>query len=192
MACLGDNGDSSIEAHARLALDVVAVGKAGVESAVWDDHAFCGEGVAIVFGCRVCRGEDVVADGVVFVKDCMAEPDLVAGPLGLGREEGDGPGGFGQDVLATRVDEGYHGTADIEAERGQLGKSRQAAVLGALGAEAGVGEALCTRAIGGIDEVLGIEPGTVVSEADRVSRDSRVGVGRVAARGWQNARESGR
>jgi hypothetical protein len=87
VACLGDNGDSSIEAHARLALDVVAVGKAGVESAVWDDHAFCGESVAIVFGCRVCRGEDVVADGIVFVKDCMAEPDLVAGPLGLGREE---------------------------------------------------------------------------------------------------------
>jgi hypothetical protein len=190
VACLGDNGDSSIEAHARLALDVVAVGKTGVESAVWDDHAFCGEGVAIVFGCRVCRGEDVVADGVVFVEDCMAKPDLVAGPLGLGRKEGDGPGGFGQDVLATRVDEGYHGTADIEAERGQLGKSRQAAVLGALGAEAGVGEALCARAIGGIDEVLGIEPGTVVSEADRVSRGSRVGVlGRVAARGWQNTRE---
>ena len=129
MACLCDDGDSSIEAHARLAFDVIAVGKAGVEPAVWDDHAFCGKGVAVVLGCRVRRGKDVGADGVVFVEDRVAEPDLVAGPLSLGGEEGDGPGGFCEDVLATRVYEGYHGTADIEAERGQLGKGCQAAVL---------------------------------------------------------------
>ena len=166
MPCLGDDGHACVEAHARFALDVVLVGKTRVESAVWDDHAVGGDGVAVCVLGRVCGGEGVVAHSVGLVEHGIAQPDLVFGALCLGFEQRDGLGGFGEDVLAVRVDQGHHGTADIEAEGSELRKGSQALVARRFRAVACLGEALFSYADNAVDETLRVEPWPVVS-ADR-------------------------
>lgn len=94
-----------------------------------------------------------MANGLVAGNDCMAEPHLVAVICALVGER-EAPCGFGEDVLAGRVNQRDHSTLDIQAEDDELGKGGQALVDGAFGAVALVYE-LPGLSIGVFSEVLG-------------------------------------
>src|SRR5690242_7010147 len=111
----------------------------------------------------------MVAHGVGLVQDGVAEPDLVLGALSLGFEQRDGLGGFGEDVLAVRVDQRDHAAADVEAQGSELGKGSQALVARGHRTEARFAEARLSEANGAVDEALGVEPWAVVSVQRRPS-----------------------
>ena len=105
----------------------------------------------------------MVAHSVGLVKHSIAQPDLVFWALGLRLEQGDSLGGFGEDILAVRVDQRDHAAADIEAKGSELGKGSQALVAGGLRLEARVGETFLAYADCAVDEALRVEPWAVVS-----------------------------